>query len=677
MLSLRNGAAFSLTALWRASYQMARFACTTASAHDIFPDDLKTFVFLPRIPLPPKTLRGYGLPFSKESCHRLRSAYQHRHFHCGLRSFAPGTHGADISRKTENNRDSSVQEGVWKQHTFAHPILRYNSDEMTYCILRELYDLTGLHLDNLRKLPNVTEVYVHNSDYFNRVVDRIVEWPDRTLLLAGSPGIGKSSAALISAIKMIPEHDITWMHFPIGGPVYIVKFQKGVLGKVLYLRVRKRDFVEFLEHQIQIQPQVIVMDGLTDKVDGLNSIMDSLVPFTESHENNRCLVASSLAASKVFERAEFFPLTLLAPTLDEYNTAVSKETFLASVWDMLLDDFKYRPSEKAKVTKEGALLYYQRRFDMDQRFPEIDLDEKFELKMNVANGKRLVKEKWHFAGHSWRYTFYRSVNQIKYDIASAVNSVKSVDELCDYLNTGVGKTNDDIRNRLVFDCSSGFRSIVSSYAVEVLSMERGPAVLDRLQKYIGHLSGRGYIFECKFFASIKFGQLRLKDAIGNVILKDELPGKVFKADCEEFGGIYDLEDVGENKNLWGESGESYWIKPKSKQQGGFDAVHLNEQKGVIRFFQVTVQSHTHIFKPDYFLNFGDTLRILGIPIKHAEIIFVLDSDPSVFRLPYMPAPLSADFPEYPFPLNENNFPDVKIYALQMDKLKFPELTVKL
>ncbi|XP_055357815.1 uncharacterized protein LOC129602723 isoform X1 [Paramacrobiotus metropolitanus] len=298
---------------------------------------------------------------------------------------------------------------------------------------------------------------------------------------------------------MIPDCDVSWFHFPISDDVCGFKFKKGQPKQTEIVSVPKKDFNSFLRCQNWADAQLLIVDGLTDKEQDLSSIMNYLGNFVRRSVRSRCIVASSLAASKVFTRAKFYHVPVCAPDLDDYNTAITKSDFLASVWNTLADDY-HCPAGDGGMQRIHE--YYKEIFD-EEKFPLSEMSKDGRLIMSESNARRLVAKKWRFAGHSWRYMFYTTVDNIKADIMDAIDAIGPMEELYQYLIHGRGPKNDDTKNRLVFKCSAG-QTLVSPYAAEmlVLCSERSPAVLQRLQPFLAHLFGRGTegkCFELKFF----------------------------------------------------------------------------------------------------------------------------------------------------------------------------------
>jgi hypothetical protein len=68
-----------------------------------------------------------------------------------------------------------------------------------------------------------------------------------------------------------------------------------------------------------------------------------------------------------------------------------------------------------------------------------------------------------------------------------------------------------------------------------------------------------------------------------------------------------------------------WYKPSKWNWGGFDAIFLDQGKGLVKFVQV-IGGDTHSFKPQYFYSFLQKLSqsLQSFEITCLEIIFVVD-----------------------------------------------------
>ena len=120
---------------------------------------------------------------------------------------------------------------------------------------------------------------------------------------------------------------------------------------------------------------------------------------------------------------------------------------------------------------------------------------------------------------------------------------------------------------------------------------------------------QGWLLEIYFFAAIKSNGFQYRE-------RGKMDVQLFTGTISSFDPL-NVESI---------PGEPVWLKPSKWNQGGYDAVYVDKDQGLVIIVQVT-RSGTHKFKIEYF---EKLLKILTcrMHIKTVEICFVVTADVS-------------------------------------------------
>jgi len=227
----------------------------------------------------------------------------------------------------------------------------------------------------------------------------------------------------------------------------------------------------------------------------------------------------------------------------------------------------------------------------------------------------LVKSKFYFAGGSARFMFDCTTSRVIDQLTDSITETSSASAV------EVGARSNGAINRLfgsyknIFDSSEKI-VIVSQHAASALAIFGGPALIEKLVSTLHqdwNPSVDGWVLEMLFFARLQHGGVNIYDSNKNLI-DTWCAVKILPFDpCNITAFCFPPSDIG------------VWLKPLKWNQGGYDGVFLDQEKKLVRFFQVT-RSETHSLKLEYFYSF--LLMLMksdaSFQIESLEIVFLVD-----------------------------------------------------
>ncbi|XP_055352923.1 uncharacterized protein LOC129598861 isoform X2 [Paramacrobiotus metropolitanus] len=535
-----------------------------------------------------------------------------------------------------------------------------------------LYERAGLSQNNMKEERGRPWVYVCVTEKMAKIMAEISG--HKKVLLSSSPGFGKSTTALIEALIRVTEgHSLLWIHLNRARDDH----------RSMLVKFKANDLTAFSHAEVSIKDIETVLEGHADGP--YSQFMGSISQYCrQSHESGNSKVRYRFVTSSPgylsYNSSGIHRIEMWAPHLKEYYTAVENPHFLAFVWDDLVKDFAYSEPNDLQAA------YYTSLFDQyeDQDFDQTaDLDG-INLLPTSKNAKKLIFCKFEYAGMSWRYMFFTTLEKIKTDIRAAVENI-STKQCEEYLLNPPGHYNTATKHSLFCrtdETDSG--TLVSSYAKQLMSYKAGPAALKNIKKLLGRdmkPTMKGDFFELMFFATIKSYSIAVRLRGADEKVKENWDrtwrGPIYEAQCHSgmFDGIF---VPGGHEDQWDAATKSspFWIRPTMPNNPGFDAVFINYPEGLVRFVQVT-RAKKHSFEGGHYLSFGRKLaerfKKADRYIKKAEICYLLNNDAAIKNMPTntdLRDTRSGQIAQnYPFPLNKNtNEPIVEIapYVLRLD-----------
>jgi hypothetical protein len=227
--------------------------------------------------------------------------------------------------------------------------------------------------------------------------------------------------------------------------------------------------------------------------------------------------------------------------------------------------------------------------------------------------EELIESKFYYAGGSSRYMFTFSTNSVIEKLNSAITSCH---DIMGYVQNYIGEGSENVINRLFNICkiksNKRLKSIISEYASIQIGIRFGPSIIKKLFNYIEKYknpSMEGWFLEIWFFAKLQNEGIKLYD-LNN------------KEENFEKSDILDFDP--NNPPDLSKTYEPIWLKPLKWNQGGYDAVNVDVNNKIVKFFQIT-RSSEHSFKLKYFyelmLNFSNYFET-----KTLEIYFIVPKD---------------------------------------------------
>jgi hypothetical protein len=540
--------------------------------------------------------------------------------------------------------DSLVDIENWKNKTS-----KVRSDFISVSFL-ELAGIQGfLETDTIELLlrDDTKPVFNKLDELKKNFDDSIVSGSDpiyNGLLLQGPPGIGKSTITLAWLEKLLLECDLlralrwVWIHFSRGRLPKIVYMSKksgsteieiqsshvawNVLTTLLNADATQDElpFWYYLAKERE-HPHIIVIDGVLQTDDDQKVIIETLLT---CHLKKRFIVmVTSIGFTRMLpedlDASRIYVQNMKPWTLEQYTLACQDADFFDNV---------------------KAYLGY-------------DTNSSTAIGDNIENhNKLLIEKKFYFAGSSARWMFSMHADKVKHHIDELVKRISNLDSLKNFLT---GQNNSLVPHHLTITKSDGTRDFTSPYVLTCITNNLLNLAPDfktnyELARFFGDGGLNGVLFEEDFISQCKKGtvelcyepihpdncikpyykiqdiscqirrgsdQCRLKcGATKNVNHEDKtvvvtslhlldkiseeqlsnLVQSIVERDCnlnQEFAEIVTSIMTGN------------WIKPESRNQGGFDLSRLEtrientgDTKYYIHFYQATIAKE-HFSKITY------------------------------------------------------------------------------
>ena len=205
--------------------------------------------------------------------------------------------------------------------------------------------------------------------------------------------------------------------------------------------------------------------------------------------------------------------------------------------------------------------------------------------------KDRVAAKYYYAGGSARYMFRMKTADVINFVERGLNEITDKTQ---YLTSMIGDRTTETRNRILgsFLNNKGERYsfLLSEYAAVLVGISAGPPGVRAIHLAIKAYANRaieGWLFEMLFFANLSSGNLHLRSNVGAASSIATAQAIIHLKESPE-ADVFERGDV--------------WIKPLLYNQAGFDCVHVDADRKLIEFYQITIAA-THSFKIAAFANF--------------------------------------------------------------------------
>jgi energy-coupling factor transporter ATP-binding protein EcfA2 len=395
----------------------------------------------------------------------------------------------------------------------------------------------------------------------------------KSLLIQGPPGSGKSSVVWFWACLMAETSDIMWVHMIPGGFISCARLCQGKI------RAFTTEF-EFVARIIrECRSHTIILDGITKGemnligaarmgIDRLDNIGGPLV----------IAVASSqlIIAVEHLEQLYIEELSMDSWTLDQYQQCCNDDNFYQQVEPML---------------GEGG--------------------EKEEKIIN----------KYHYAGGSARWMFGFDVDRICCDIKK---QIAKCDDFTKLIEDSSGPSSNVAVNHLRQKRGEN-HFIISNYVMRELVQKCDRSFIKALTNVSlirGNPSFDGWIFEMDFLIQIREMCKDVNNPTLQLLNQDESNAEKWQGDgYQTFTHPAELKGRAFKHNMW--------LIPKKWNQGGYDAVELVDSES-IRFVQVT-RGETHDLKLHFMETFLRESELVESMTK-VDVVFVVPLESS-FTLP--------------------------------------------
>lgn len=422
-------------------------------------------------------------------------------------------------------------------------------------------------------------------EQFQFLTDRVIK-NERFGWILGPPGTGKSCATYVFCISELNPEEwvVTWIHISRLRNPECIRID-GNERKMT--RLINNSLLDLIESYSGPKKHFVVLGGYAASVDGrLQHVRNcnDWLQFGGGKPNRRLVVICSMSSrGKTNEQddmiqniEEFFVPSWM---LQEYQQAVKSN----DLWKNVKPYF-----DSHIITQKGATL----------------------------SRLELVQSKYYFSGGSARYMFSKTTKEV---IEFITDAVEASHDIVPYLMNTIGSTSQGIINRLFSNYRiNGKRtsSIVSSFAVTLLAIKNGPALIQTIVKVLdAHLnpSMEGWMMEMWFFSKVKIDDIRVtsRSSAKKILWRKSL---VLDFDPERFQDLTLSQPV--------------WLKPLKWNQGGYDAVYVDKEKQMVRFVQIT-RGEEHSFKIQYFhalLSQMSRVKAGGFEILDLQICFLVSLD---------------------------------------------------
>jgi hypothetical protein len=411
-------------------------------------------------------------------------------------------------------------------------------------------------------------------------VEEQVIMKDGIGFIVGPPGTGKSLSTLCYLTQLDPsEWNVVWIH----------------LGKYINscLSMGSREYWNHIDLETFVAPRVagkrlfVCLDGFK-KTDGHQKFLSRiLIALTTGDRHLVCASVATLGKVNQEDAEVERHRTFFMPswTRDDYEAAVADATFYEQVASAL------DATSANEVNVDGA---------------EEDWSE-------AEKKKHALDLKFHYAGGSCRFMFQRTTDQVKQRLEKAVKNARSKANLVTYCS---GDFHDDTINTLYgMADDEGERFPVSSYAASLFAKETGVDSIAQLASRLNTSKNPavdGHLMEWLFLASVPKRVVKL-------FRDDDVTYELPRAPVLAFDPKKAFSVSGGRIK-----GNKSWLQPLAWNQGGYDAVYFDQDKGDVMFIQVT-RSKRHSFKMRFFYEVLLKLEEAKMAIKTVDVYFVVKS----------------------------------------------------
>lgn len=419
-------------------------------------------------------------------------------------------------------------------------------------------------------------------------LDAFLSTPNHQIFsIYGGPGLGKSTEVWAWACQKAVSQkvDLLWVHVEKRSLAKCVESRQGSLFTCKANKEQVRKIIS------ETKAKIIIVDGLRRNI----SQFDGDVEFLP-HPDSKHVVVSSLSANVSpsdygTDYSTFTTLELEPWTLEQYLSACGSIDFLKSVHCFVL------------------------------KFEELSDQEIFE------DAKKLVKEKFYYAGASARWMFNLSKEDIEREISDCVLKVSNFNNLMEFTS---GARRGESQNHLLMSFSSGSMKqvfFVSQCALDSC-LQKWPEGTDI--KYAYSLARKhknpaflGWVVQFDFLDQIKTCLSLSSDK--RKIMVSGLDGNQ-----EEWAvsGVteFDAQAAGFDANEW-KPGQ--WMIPTCWNQAGYDAACIIEKPNgalYLKAVQIT-RAKVHTLNVNAFANLiRKVSSAIEKEIPGLEIVFLLPMD---------------------------------------------------
>ncbi|CAI5703287.1 unnamed protein product [Peronospora effusa] len=379
--------------------------------------------------------------------------------------------------------------------------------------------------------------------------------------ILGPSGTGKSSTATVFALTVDRnEWEVIWIDVALNPYCRCVR----LIGDERMSRTidNAKELEDVLQVDDDSKHRVVLVDGWTDEDD-----LSNIAKFF-----NRWFLREDVVMKR--RLAFICSMTFRSRASDNFDLLTRAMEYLMYSWT--LDEYLAATSD-----------------DMLFRVVEPYLGD------SVSDRSAMVKAKYFYAGGSCRYMFCYNSTDVVDKLHVALDSQSNYSCLFAMFKTSafIGVV----------------KPVISRFAAMVVGVTWGPNKINDIMYPLNDYSNsalNGWMFELKFFASIRNGDLEIVDAAGNIHEKWSR-SEVLKVDGIPHYLYFCRNPV--------------WIMPQKWNEGGYDAIMVCKTTGLVRMLQVT-SADTHIFHIEYFYSWLAKLQQSdqSFEIKTLEIVFVVE-----------------------------------------------------
>ncbi|KAF4127097.1 hypothetical protein GN958_ATG23744 [Phytophthora infestans] len=401
--------------------------------------------------------------------------------------------------------------------------------------------------------------------------------------IVGPPGIGKS-VAMLSFVASLDhqEWNVVWIHLSQNLDSCLA------LGTKEYWDIAGLSSFEL--PRVAGKKLFICLDGY--KATTTHAKFFKRVFTLLDKKNERLVVCSSMSSlgKRNLEddrHANIQVFFLYSWTKDNYLAAIADQTFYDKI------------ASKLDATSPNA----------------VNEDDGFEAEWSEEDKKHYALDlKFYYAGGSCRFMFQYPTIEVMDCLKTGVQSAANKSDLVKYCG---GYWHTDPIDRLYGmqpDGDGNARFPVSSCAAFLFAEECDEQTIVQLAARLNGSNNSavdGHLFEWLFLASVPKRAVKL---FGDHEVGDVLP----QANVLRFDPKKRFKVLSDGKI----KGDGSWLQPMAWNQGGYDAVHFDKDKGKVIFIQVT-RSEKHDFKMRFLYEVLLKLEMARMKIKQVVIYFVV------------------------------------------------------